>query len=386
MDPIIDWLLTGSRQLPGPEELGRVLLERLREAGLPVARVSTALPTQHPEIIALQLSWSDQGIFRERRGYKLIETTRLAGSPIRVVLTEGKGVHRRLDAKTLEEFPGLQELVDRGMTDYLLLPLGYSNGRRGYVSYTTTEPDGFSAETVARLESLCPALSLRFELAAAYDATQSLLEVYLGRRAAERVLSGRFRRGGGERITCALWFCDLRDFTSLTDSRPVEEVLALLDRYFECTAGSVEESGGDVLKFVGDAVLGIFPCEEQGAAACRSAFEAAQAALAKIATFSAEQVAQGHLPVRVGISLHLGEVVFGNIGAAQRLDFTVIGAAVNEAARLEALCKTLGTSLVMSREFVEAAGVPARPFGPQTLKGVSHPVEVFGDPVIGPPG
>jgi adenylate cyclase len=175
-----------------------------------------------------------------------------------------------------------------------------------------------------------------------------------------------------------IWFCDLRGFTQLGDSMPPGELVALLDRYFECVAGPIEDAGGEILKFVGDAVLAVFPCEEAPGAVAERALAGARAALAALADFSALQKLEQKPELHMGVSLHVGEVFYGNIGGRARLDFTVIGAAVNEAARVESLCKEFGVPLLTTRRFSEAVGRQNLvSVGSRQLRGVREVEELF---------
>lgn len=259
--------------------------------------------------------------------------------------------------------------------DYLAFAVVFGDGTRSFVSFATEEP-AFSPVAVEALEGCLPALALRLELAGARLALCSLLEVYLGNNAAARVLGGAFRRGGGESIRAAIWFCDMRDFTHFAESHRPEEVVGELDRLFEAVTTPITSRGGEILKFVGDAVLAVFPTGEDAADACGRARAAAEEALVRVAALPPREGASG--PPRIGIALHLGDVFYGNIGAGNRLDFTVIGAAVNETCRVEGLTKPLETPLLMTAAF--ATKLPATDLtslGCHALKGVTAPSEVF---------
>jgi adenylate cyclase len=258
------------------------------------------------------------------------------------------------------------------------MALPYANGEVGYISWATQAPGGFPDEAMELLSGLVPYLALRIELESAYHATEVLLEVYLGRNAGRRVAEGAFRRGGGEALEAVIWFSDLRGFTAMSDVTAPAEVVRTLDAYFDCVAGAVMDAGGEVLKFIGDAVLAIFPVGEDARAASRRALQALEAGFAALATLNAERAGRGEIPIDVGVALHIGQVMYGNIGARDRLDFTVISAAVNEACRLESMCKPLATALTMSEAFVTASGIDdAVDLGPRMLKGVRTPVRVF---------
>lgn len=213
------------------------------------------------------------------------------------------------------------------------------------------------------------------QLIAAQLETQSLLEVYLGKNASRRVLEGAFRRGEGEEIDAAIWFCDMRGFTALSDRTPARQVVAILDAYFEVLAAAVEEQGGEILKLIGDAMLAVFPLGADGAAhGCRRALAAGLSALEAVRAWRERS---GH-NVELGIALHVGRVMYGNIGGRERLDFTVIGASVNEVCRVESLAKGLGVPLLMTAELAAALGRDdVVSLGFHALKGVGEPREIL---------
>ncbi len=372
MNGITPWLLSPDSPRPA-DDLIAALAEKLLEVGVPIWRINTSLLTLHSEVYVQNVLWTrGEGVKLNSRGHDIRRSPSYVGSSVELLHNGSGPIRERLDKPS--RFGPVEELRAKGATDYFILPVDFTNGRRSYISYFSDSQDGFSDVHLAMLQEVLPALALRLELCSAYFATESLLQMYLGRSAATRVLDGQFLRGGGERIEAAIWFCDLRGFTSLTEQQPVEDVLTLLDQYFECTAGAISEAGGEVLKFIGDAVLGIFPVEGSRQRTCARALAAARAALARIDAFN---VAGPKLPIEAGIALHLGEVMFGNIGAKDRLDFTVIGPAVNEAARLESLCKPLQRRLVVSKTFADASGEALPSLGSHALKGVAAHAEIF---------
>jgi adenylate cyclase len=273
-------------------------------------------------------------------------------------------------------FPICRDLKAQGGTDYYAQGLRFSNGEVSYVSWATREPGGFSDEALRALDAMAPVLSRRIELESAYHATRSLLEVYLGKNAARRVLAGQFRRGGGELIRAAIWFCDLRGFTSISDQTAPSRVVGILDAYFDSVASVIAAHGGEVLKFIGDAILAIFPLADDTGDACQSALEAAEQALGALEQLNRERA--NDPPLAIGIALHVGDVMYGNVGSRERRDFTVISSAVNETSRLEGLCKVLKTPLTLSHAFVGAvARADIVDLGEQELKGVSSKLRVF---------
>ena len=383
-----DWLLRARHVDDGGLSFMQGLVDQLRERGLPLWSCNFSLLTKHPELVWRTVLWNDGvGVRTVERSRETLDKPYFTSSPFARLRQGEPFVRVRLDPGPLP-FPICADLRSQGATDYFAQALPSSNGETGHVSWATAAPGGFADADLVALQTLAPLLGLRLELESAYHATRGLLEVYLGRNAGERVSDGAFRRGTGELIDAAIWFCDLRNFTVLSDESPPQVVVRTLDEYFDRIAGVVMAAGGEVLKFVGDAILAIFPVVAHDArASCRSALDAAEAALAALAALNVERGARGEGALALGIALHLGRVMYGNIGARNRLDFTVISAAVNEACRLEALCKPLNTPLTLSEAFVNAiepAGIVA--LGEHTLKGVRAPIRVFTLASAMPPG
>lgn len=375
---ITRWALAPStRSLPLTETLAG-LGERLNRAGCRVQRIRTSVTTKHPEVWVRAVKWH-AGLGTETRDglRNLLNTPTFLESPVAKVRAGAERVRCRLTGPDADfSFAICHELAAEGLTDYVVYPLQFGNGERTYVSFATEHPEGFSEREITVLEGIVPALSVRIDIESKDLALKSLLQVYLGQNAASRVLAGAFLRGTGERIHAAVWFCDMRGFTTLADQRPAVEVVRILDRFFESVAGPIGPHGGEVLKFIGDAVLAIFPVtEDNPEAACERALAAANAAVRGVAALNEET--QG-AAVDLGIGLHVGEVMYGNIGARDRLDFTVIGAVVNEVCRVESLCRVLGSPILMTAAFARCcpgAGVTSR--GVHTLKGVGAPQEIF---------
>lgn len=373
---IKEWLLNAAHVPDGGVSFTRGLVERLRELGLPVWRVSLSLLTKHPEVLWRTVQWHEgESVKVLDRPHERLHDPFFTRSPVALLLEGAAPIRVRLVGESLP-FPVCRDLQRQGGTDYYAQGLKLSSGETGYVSWATREPEGFSDETLRTLDAISLALARRVELEAAYHATRTLLEVYLGRNAARRVLDGSFRRGGGELIQAAVWFCDLRDFTSMSDRMTPREVVELLDAYFDRVAGAVVARGGEVLKFIGDAILAIFPLGVDPSASCKSALRAAEEALAALQRLNEERAAES--PVQIGVALHVGEVMYGNIGSRERLDFTVISSCVNETCRLEALCKPLRTPLTLSEAFVSALeGEDIIDLGEHDLKGVKAKARVF---------
>jgi adenylate cyclase len=380
---ISHWLVDPETRSLSLEALLDALSGWLDEAGCSLLRVQLSFRTLHPEVAARAYRW-----LRGEKTREILFTYHFIASsgeeheqsPIFALMREKKSVIRcSLEQPDSEiPFPLCREMKTQGGTDYYLMRLSGSNGFDSSISFVTDRKGGFGEDEIELFQSLVPSLSLRIELAAAYYANDSLLRTYLWHNASRRVREGMVRRGAGERIRAAIWMCDLRGFTAFVDRTTLEEVIETLDAYFECVADAVVEHGGEVLKFIGDAVLGIFPMDEGAQSACARALSAAEEAFARRDRLAMARREAGKSSIQFGIALHIGEVMYGNIGATGRLDFTVIGAAVNETSRLESLCKELGTNLILSESFVETGEVvQAVSLGRRALRGVSHDVELF---------
>lgn len=371
------WLLEAGTATLAPEELLSGLVARLQAAGLSLFRVSIWIPTKHPELWGNQLIWNQRdGCQVLRRDHEVSTGSDYVGTPAeRLHQTSATSLRCRLDGDDASiPFAMLRRMAQEGATDYLMI--AFEPGRESpWIALACNGPGGFADEHVVLLQELAPLLSLHVRIVAAGFATRSLLEVYLGANASRRVLDGAFRRGSGIEIDAAMWFCDMRDFTVLSDHLPPADVVRLLDAYFEHIAAALEQQGGEILKFIGDAVLAIFPVGGAGPAEpCNRALAAARQALAAVEAWSATT----SVPVRLGIGLHLGRVMYGNIGGRARLDFTVIGASVNEVCRVESLCKPLGVPLLITEEFARARGRhDLSSLGLHQLKGVSAPRELL---------
>ncbi len=377
-DSIVTWLLSPSSGAETPEALLAGLAGQLAATGTAVSRSSVSVLTLHPELFVRNIIWTaSAGSTVIDRPNEIRSTPFYLESPPARIREGTDEIRCRLEGDTPDlRFNVCRDLHQAGYTDYTAMVVPFRDGRRTFVSWATERPGGFRDEDMARLRALVPALALRLELSSVEYAMRSLLDVYLGHNAARRILAGAFRRGGGETIRAAIWSCDLRGFTAMADRLPAAEVVATLDWYFETVCAPIAEGGGEVLKFIGDAVLAIFPAaggEERGA--CRRALAAAKGAIAGIRRWNEARPE----PIGVGVALHLGDVTYGNVGAQRRLDFTVIGAAVNEVCRVEPLCKDLGRSLLVTDVFAACVDCPdLEALGTRALRGVAEPRAIFG--------
>ncbi len=377
--PTLDWLVGEARLLPNGRSLLRALCERLVAAGLPLARASFHVRILHPQLFGIGYYWqrgSDEiRVFRAEHGIQ--ETSLYLQSPLRVLFEGAGAVRQRLDLPDLAfRFPLFYELRDEGLTDYVALPITFSDGKIHGTAWSSDRPGGFTTRDLAQIYDLLPAFSLLLEIYLNRRIAITLLDTYVGHAAGERILSGQITRGSGETVSAAIWFCDLRGFTALAERLDRDRLLGLLNQYFDRMAKPVEDHGGEILKFIGDAMLAMFPLDARDA--CRRALQAARDARAAMAELNRERLAQGEEALGFGIALHAGDVMYGNIGTADRLDFTLIGPAVNLTSRLETLCRSLGLDLVVSDTFAGMCGcADYRSLGTHQLTGIARSVEVF---------
>lgn len=367
---IVDWLIGLARQTAAPEEIVGGLAMRLVSAGIPLFRVRIGQTVANPLISAWGVIWSRSGgssNYTVPRG--MLATDSYKGSPFEQVVLTRKSFHKSLERLAAgSDHPVLFELAESGSTDYLALPIAYGDGSLQVSAFTTDRPGGFSDSEIGLIESLAPAIGAALEPAAMRHSMASLLEVYLGAGPAERIGKGAFRRGQTTEIDAAVLITDLRGSTALSERLEPDVLLERLGVYFEIVVDSVRKHGGDVLKFVGDGVLAVFPADDIGRQeACRRAANAISEAFARPEAAGMPFVA----------ALHAGPVVYGNIGSPDRLDFTVVGPTVNYLSRLEGVAKALDRRAVCSAEVAAVLLGQAASLGRQSLKGFAEPQEVF---------
>jgi adenylate cyclase len=379
--PIIAWLLGEARRLPtGPETLKELGI-RLNDAGLPLARASLHVRTLHPQLFGLGFFWyrgkEDIRVFQAHHGIR--DTDLYQRSPLRLIFDEDVDeLHQSLETPDRQHsFPLFDELKDDGFTDYLALPLLFGDGKTHGTTWVADRKGGFDEDDIALIKAILPVFSLLIEIHLNRRIAINLLDAYVGHNAGERILQGQITRGSGETIPAAIWFSDLRGFTTMSESKSRDELLTTLNQYFDVVAKPIIERGGEILKFIGDAMLAIFPLDDDEA--CRHAFDAALEARTAIAAWNKDRTGNGESSLDCGIALHVGEVMYGNIGSATRLDFTVIGPAVNLASRIEGLCRQLGKGMLISDEFADRLGADTglESIGRHQLKGIPREIELF---------
>jgi adenylate cyclase len=391
--PLHAWLIDGGLASMPERELFDGFCQRLVASGFPLSRGYLSLATLHPLLWASGVTWQGGQIVDAidiAYGYE----TRAAwlSSPFRHMLeTDTRRLHRRLAGEgAVLDFPVLREFRDAGLTEWLGLFYGFGWALEhqqvdelGVVlSWATDRPDGWTAGELTALEELSRTLALAVRGSSSRGATRDLLAAYLGRDAAERVISGHVQRGSVGRSAAVILFADLSGFTDFAEAAAPEEVTRRLNGYFDCMGEPVKIAGGEILKFLGDGLLSMFLLDagRDTDTVAAAALEASHDILARVERLNAMERMAGNPALAVDIALHQGEVTSGNVGTADRLDFTVIGPAVNEVTRIEALCKELGFHLLISDSFVRAA--PAlqpqlRSLGHHRLRGVREAREVF---------
>jgi adenylate cyclase len=374
------WLLVDARRIRDSSEFLNALAERLRTLGSSVTRVSTGVPILHPQAYSFSGLWELGKGVRERtmRG-DADSLQRLENSPVKIAY-EGGGPVRCDPTKPPErgEFGILADLRRDGATDYIVYSLPFSDGTNKSISLATNAKGGFTDEEIDLFEAMTPALCINLELQALRRTARTLLDTYIGPQTSKRVFDGVIKRGMGETIRAVICLFDLRGFTALSEAMSRDALIEILNLYFGAICEIVEANGGEVLKFVGDGLLAIFPTGDRDAGpACRQAITAAKSIGTRMTEINNDRGTEEAPKIDYGLALHIGEVMYGNIGGENRLDFTVIGPAVNLAARIEALCGEVDQKPLLSQPFVAASGVDARSLGRFTFKGIKTEQEVF---------
>ena len=376
---IVDWLIDGARSASLPQEVLTELCERLMACGFPIWRAVVFVRTLHPQVVGRRFVWRpDTGTEIAEASFELLDREVFRTSPMAQIKSAAMVRRRLADPDCPMDYPILHDLRQEGVTDYVISPLAFTNGDIHFASWATRQPGGFTDAEIAIIESIAAPLARVAEIRAYDRVATNLLSTYVGHNAGARVLAGQIRRGFTEQIDAAIWLSDMRGFTGLADRLPPQVLVDLLNRYFDCQVPPIAEHGGEVLKFMGDGLLAIFPIGESGdsATVCAAALQAALDARVKVAALQAATADDAG--VRFGLALHVGDVLYGNIGSGNRLDFTCIGPAVNLAARLEKLAGRLGRTIVASAEFAKYCGNAFHPIGSFAVAGFAEKQTAFG--------
>ncbi|MCK1710291.1 MULTISPECIES: adenylate/guanylate cyclase domain-containing protein [unclassified Bradyrhizobium] len=378
---VVDWLTNGTRDERFIDNIFAEMCIRLQQAGIPLKRSTLHVLIQHPQWLGARIMWSDGMREAEiaRVDYDVRERSEYIGSPANEIHDGATELRENLeqDSSLGRKHAIYDEMRAKGLTDYVAWPLYHTLGKRHIVTFATDRPGGFDDVHIAGLKRVLPVLALVSEIRVKNRLARTLLETYVGSHAGELILAGATRRGTGTTVRAAIMICDLRDFTKISDNWPRDDVIDLLNDYFDAMSEPIARHGGEILKFIGDGLLAIFPLSQPNA--CANLLHAVTEARQAMVALNERNSATSRAPLNYGIGVHVGDVMYGNIGSSTRLDFTVIGPAVNMASRLEALTKQLGKTVLLSRAFAELV---EREFelervGEYEVRGFSEAIELF---------
>ena len=369
------------------------LAESLGASGMKLCRIQIGRPILHPLYVVGAYTWyRDKSIELDNYTRGPNEERAFRESPFYPIFKSGENEGRfkiRAGSES-DRYPLFVKAAAEGGTDYFLQLRGYADrsmgtpvGQEGIlISWISAEAGGFSDAEIELLRRLHNPLCVEINNLTHKLLVQSILHTYLGDLSADRVYSGQIQRGDGDVIEAVILFCDLRGSSRLAEHYELDEFLTVLNEYYDVTAGAILDHGGEVLRYIGDASLAIFPIDRHADAqsACRAALQAAHEAVLRGKAQNARRSERGEPPIEFGIGLHYGNVVYGNIGTASRLEFTVIGKAANEAARIEAQCKEIGETILVSREFADYLDLSWHSHGNFELRNIGHPIEILSPP------
>ncbi len=382
IDGIAEWLVGPALQESSGSHAIDEFAWRVLAAGFPIARMTLHVGTLHPQFLGTTfIWWRDLGqTVQTFITHEVSEAVPYKDNVVARVSQGGEAIRRRVDLADGDlDLPILRDLKAKGCTDYLALPIAGAHGRRYAVTYATDRKDGFSSRDVADLNAVSRRLSFACDNFGQEALTQNLLNAYLGTNAGPKVLSGQIRRGTGEELTAILWSSDLRGFTERSDRLPGPQMIAILNALFDVQATAIKNHGGEILKFIGDGLLAIFPVDAAGSNhdAARNAMAAALEAQAGVLGLAGAPFMADEPPLRIVVALHAGTVIYGNVGASDRLDFTVIGPAVNLVSRVEGIAKALDEPIAVTDQFAIAYGNPLRSLGVHAMRGLAKPLDLF---------
>ena len=380
-DDVLHWLTNETREERFLDNLFAELGIRLRQAGIPVKRATLHLLINHPQWLGARILWADgmQAAEIERVDYDVVERSEYIGSPASEILDGAAEVRENLEG---DPSPGRKhaiygEMRAKGLTDYVAWPLYHTLGKRHIVTFATDRPGGFDAAHIAFLERLLPVLALVSEIRMKNRLARTLLETYVGPHAGELILAGATRRGTGTTVRAAIMICDLRDFTRISDNWPRDDVIELLNGYFDAMSEPIERHGGGGPEFSRPGRPAFF--SPRPPSACANLLRAVSEARQAMVALNEQNRSTGRAPLNYGVGVHVGDVMYGNIGSRTRLDFTVIGPAVNMASRIETMTKQLGKTVLLSKAFAELVGsdFDLEHAGEHTVRGFSDKIELF---------
>jgi adenylate cyclase len=378
---VVHWLTNDARDQRFIDNIFAEMCLRLRRAGIPLKRATLHVLIQHPQWLGAKIMWADgmREAVMTRADHDVRGRSEYIGSPVSEIHDGATEVRENLarDPALGRKHAVYDEMRAMGLTDYVAWPLYHTLGKRHVVTFATDQPGGFDEAQIASLLKLLPVLALVSEIRVKNRLARTLLETYVGSHAGELILAGATRRGTGTTVHAAIMICDLRDFTKISDNWPRDDVIDLLNGYFDAMSEPIARHGGEILKFIGDGLLAIFPLSEPQA--CANLLHAVTEARQAMIALNQKNGETGRAPLNYGIGVHVGDVMYGNIGSSTRLDFTVIGPAVNMASRLEALTKQLGKNVLLSRAFADLVqnDFDLERVGEYPVRGFNDPIELF---------
>ncbi|MCR9141138.1 MAG: adenylate/guanylate cyclase domain-containing protein [bacterium] len=400
---VLKWFCSEGCTLASPMDMLNGLIQELNRDGFEIRRSHIFIRTIHPQITVEAYRWYREShvtahvlrkyqyeslcqkypggqVIRDLMSHGVLESEGFLNSPVCRVAMTGEEFRKRIrPGDEGSDFPIFKQLIADGVTDYLVLPMSFSLGVFNAIFWDTDKADGFARSEINVLRALMPMLTKYFEAHLERQTGRVLLAAYLGQRTSQKVLEGRIKRGDSEEIEAAIWFSDLRVFSNLSNSYEAPEIIEWLNKYFEIGADAVEANKGEVLKFVGDAVLAIFPISKGSSreTVCEAVLQSVSLTHDAMARWNRARVQEQRPELRHGVGLNIGLIQYGNIGASRRLDFTAIGSAVNLASRIEGMCASLGRQTLVSEEFASFCACDLDFAGEHTIKGFAEPQKIY---------
>jgi adenylate cyclase len=383
LQDLMEWLNEGARSAPQVDRFMAETCERIVACGIPLWRVGVFVSTLHPIMSGRGFIWrAETGVTTSAAPYGIEESDDYLSSPIAAVYDTGMEVRCRLrSSDDIGNSSFLASMRTEGVTDYIALPVTFSDGQREALSWSTRRAGGFTDTDLDELRTIHAPLSRMIEIFLLRLTSAGLLDNYVGSRAGQRILAGQIRRGHTEVMRAVIWLSDLRGFTPLSDRLPPKAIVELLNRYFDCQVAPIFDHGGEILKFMGDGLLAVFPVAEDGTdlrAVCQAVLRAARASRANVASMEYSIGDEVLRAFRFGLALHVGQVLYGNIGGGSRLDFTCIGPAVNLAARLGKIASALNRTVIASSAFADASTEVMSDLGEFPIAGFRRVERVYG--------
>jgi len=382
VDRIAAWLVGPARSIASGPQVFDEFAWRLLAAEIPLLRVTLHSRVLHPQYLGMTVQWwrTTAQTSLIMIGHEIADTMRYEDNPVLRVSVGGETLRRRLEIPVDQlEFPILHDLKAEGGTEYFALPVPAAHGGNYMLSYVTDRPGGFADAEIDDLTRLSHCVAVVADMHNQRALARNVLNAYLGANTGPKVLAGQIRRGTGEALTAVLWSSDLRGSTERSDRLPGDRMIRILNAVFDAQATAIAAHGGEILKFIGDGLLAIFPLDgaQTESEAARDALAAASEAVVAIQGLADDPAMTGEPPLKIVVALHVGTAFYGNIGAAERLDFTVIGPAVNLVSRVEAIGKSLNLPIIVTDDFARAYAAPLASLGLYSLAGLATAHELF---------